>query len=506
MFADLSSAGALWWYAHIATCVSLLVFLFVGALPAAKVIVGIFRPDTGVNYRRVAYASGILLVGGMIHTDYTVLWLQFVSYGGLLLAMLLRALSSGTSRTGVSGGRLTISYLYVLCFSMAIPVVYDTAVQFAAAFTAIEIVTSLLLVLAFAVMLDGYLTSGGLVNFNAPLITFTLAADAALLALRWTETVNWFLLVFPVLALIFWVIGRTLYGNHQLLSFYGYRHGKSYFEGWYFKLQKDTDVLAFIVSYHADSSGKQCAMLQVVTDGDPISFKYPIEAFDASEDRLRVRLGDSSFDEYGMTLNVDSDGHCVRGRIEFGKFLPLRNDIMGLFANLPFMKCKHGVVSMRHAVCGSIDVDGRRYDMDGGIGYIEKDRGGSFPSEYHWTQATDGKNSVMLAVASVPYFGITFTGCIGVFQSEGNEYRFATYNGARVEECTADKLVITRGKRKLSVTAIEKSTKPLAAPESGEMSRTIHESPSATVEYELTEGGSIAHAFVSKTAGYETGE
>lgn len=190
--ADFAAAGFVWWYAHVATAVSLLAFLIIGMPTVIHVVARIFTADArsyaDPHYRRVAYAAGALLAGGMIHTDYTILWLQFVAYGGLLLSMLLRSVATGKfGRSGVTAMRLVVSYLYILCFSMAIPVVYDTTGTFAAAFIPLEIVTSLILVFAFTVMLDGYYSSGGLVNFNLLLIIFTVAADAVLLALRWTE-------------------------------------------------------------------------------------------------------------------------------------------------------------------------------------------------------------------------------------------------------------------------------------------------------------------------------
>lgn len=509
--ADLAAAGFVWWYAHVVTALTPAAFLIVGMRDIVRIVARIFGAAVGpfaeTNYRSIAYAAGVLLVGGMIHTDGTILWLQFVAYGGLLLSMLLRAIAaSRTPRDGVTTGRLTVSYLYVLCFSMSIPVVYDTAIAYAAIFVPLEIVTSLLLVFAFTVMLDGYLGSGGLANFNLLTIVFTVAADVALLALRWGETINYFLLVFPLLTAIFGLIGRAMYGNHQLLWFYGYRHRRSYFEGWYFKLQKGDTVLAFIVSYHATADGRRYGMLQVVTDGEPLYFQFPIGDFAAREDRLDIAMGDSRFDESGMTLDLELNGHHVRGRIDFGKFTLLKHDIMGFFANFPLMQCKHGVVSMRHEISGGVEIDGKSYDFGGGVGYVEKDRGNSFPSDYHWTQVVDDKLSVMLAVARIPYAGIAFSGCIGTVWYEGREYRMATYNGVHIRERTAEKLVIERGKKKLTVTALSTNARPLAAPDMGEMSRTIHESPAAKVRYEFTDGGRTLFDVTSEVAGFETGE
>ena len=48
-------------------------------------------------------------------------------------------------------------------------------------------------------------------------------------------------------------------------------------------------------------------------------------------------------------------------------------------------------------------------------GYMEGDRGHSFPRGYTWIQSTDFgcAASVMLALAEIPLAGLRFTGCIG---------------------------------------------------------------------------------------------
>lgn len=69
-------------------------------------------------------------------------------------------------------------------------------------------------------------------------------------------------------------------------------------------------------------------------------------------------------------------------------FTPLRSDIMGPFRFLPGMECSHGVISMGHSLEGKLDLNGKRIDFSGGTGYVETDRGRSFPSAYLWTQCT----------------------------------------------------------------------------------------------------------------------
>ena len=65
-----------------------------------------------------------------------------------------------------------------------------------------------------------------------------------------------------------------------------------------------------------------------------------------------------------------------------------RSDIMGSFRFFAGMQCAHGVVSMEHSLSGTLELNGRQLEFSDRTGYIETDRGRSFPSEYLWTQCT----------------------------------------------------------------------------------------------------------------------
>lgn len=503
-YAFIGSDDFVQWYAHILTTVSLcasVVFL----VQARKYVISIFAgsPDGDAQSRSVlSVAAGLLLLGGMVHTNFTLLWLQFIAYGALLLSMLMRTLhcyftADGTFRRG----RLWISFLYILCFSMAIPVVYSTAIDAAAVFVPLEIATSLLLVAAFTVLLIRFYKSGGQAVFGLPLIIFTVAADTAIVILRWAEFANMFLAIFAGLTLVMWIIGRAAYGNIQLYAFAG-KHKRHYFEGWYYKFVCGNTVVAFIPSFHSASDGKY-AMLQVVWDGEPLTFRFGEEEFDARTDRLDVRIGGSSFSACGLIVDAEQNGHIVKGEVSFGKLHPLRRDIMGLFAAFPLMQCKHGVISMKHDISGAIEIDGKRFDFDGGLGYLEKDKGSSFPSGYTWTQGCDGRTSVMMSVATIPYAAISFTGHICAVVHNDKEYIFATYNGSRIKERTAASVKVGRGRLELTAEAVRLDDKALAAPCGGDMTRTVHESPAGEVRYRMTDGNNVIFDMIC-TAGYES--
>ena len=98
----------------------------------------------------------------------------------------------------------------------------------------------------------------------------------------------------------------------------------------------------------------------------------------------------------------------VMGRLKFGPRTPLKYDIMGPFALVPFLECRHSVWSMRHSVNGMVMVNGQTFTFQNACGYWEGDRGRSFPKEYLWTQCSFQNGSVMLSVADIPVFGIRY--------------------------------------------------------------------------------------------------
>ena len=149
------------------------------------------HPEVQPDYSMLTITAGVLLVSGMVHTENTVAPIQFAAYGMLIVAMVLRALqlSSGT------GSRFTLWYslIFLTVFSMAIPVMYRSEISNATLFHIIEAAVSLLLVICFTWML------------------LAAAGDAVILAMRWQESVNTFVLIFLIASLVLFAAGKILF-------------------------------------------------------------------------------------------------------------------------------------------------------------------------------------------------------------------------------------------------------------------------------------------------------
>ena len=277
----------------------------------------------------------------------------------------------------------------------------------------------------------------------------------------------------------------------------------SYFEGYYVRCSSEGDQAAFIFG-SSRGRGEGSSFIQIITADSSYYAEYAYEDYFIDRRDFAVFVGNSSVNRDGAVLNIERPGLSVQGSISFGELTPLKYDAMGWFRWLPFMECRHSVVSMRHSIQGQVIINGRSYNFDGGVGYIEGDRGHSFPSKYFLSQSAVPDISIFMSAGVIPYLGLRFNGTVCVISSGGCEYRLATYLGARVKELNSGRLVIVQGKWRLEAEALDtRNTHELLAPEHGKMSRTIKESIKRTVRYRFTIGGETVFDFADHNAAYE---
>lgn len=275
---------------------------------------------------------------------------------------------------------------------------------------------------------------------------------------------------------------------------------KDYFKGWYFKCSNDQQTIAFIPALHR-SGQRETASLQIITD--TAAFQIPYDSLKYSENPLTVSMGDSSFSEKGVRLNIQTRELTAQGTLRFGKLSPLSRDIMGPFRFVPFMQCRHSVLSMGHTVNGLLTINGQAYHFRNGIGYLEGDCGTSFPKRYIWTQCSFPQGSLMLSAADIPLYGLHFVGIIGVVMIHGKEHRIATYRGAKVQHIGKNTITVTQGDDLLTARLLAENAHPLLAPEHGNMRRTIHESASCKAYYRFSRKGKTLCEFTSNRASFE---
>ena len=170
------------------------------------------------------------------------------------------------------------------------------------------------------------------------------------------------------------------------------------------------------------------------------------------------------------------------------------------------MQCRHEIISMRHNVAGTLKINREQLHFGKGIGYIEKDRGTSFPDQYVWTQCSRGAGGrlhLMAAAATIPVGPFSFEGTIAEIWYGRRHYRLATYCGARVKERTEKQIVIEQKHIKFEAQLQQNHPQKLLAPQLGAMGRGIYEHAACTVRYRLFVDGDLLFDEICTPAGFE---
>lgn len=179
-----------------------LVYLIIRCRPAFKALFVINDETLSViPFKDLCIASGILLLSGMVHTEYTISILQFVSYGVLIIGILHRVILMPNK-----GVLKWLSFIYLVCFSMAIPVMYRSYIEYSILFHITEAVASISLVTLFTFMMILLFHNEDNLFMLIPVIVMTIL-DTILIVLRWKEEINWFVLIFMVLSIVMFIVG-----------------------------------------------------------------------------------------------------------------------------------------------------------------------------------------------------------------------------------------------------------------------------------------------------------
>lgn len=307
--------------------------------------------------------------------------------------------------------------------------------------------------------------------------------------------------------------------------FQGRLNKRQYFEGWYFK-QVTSDgkhTVALIPGISLDAEDSH-SFVQVILAPEMKTyyFKYPLGAFRTTDAPFSVTVGGSVFSKEGCYISLDDDtqdppqGITITGEIYYTEWTKIQTrpwmpNIMGFFAYIPGMECNHGVLSMNHFLKGYLSLGSEKsMDFNGGKGYIEKDWGKSFPSEYIWIQANQFENkgqSFMCSIATIPFGWFSFRGLIANLIVDGKEYRFATYNRTKVHNFvvsdTGVSFDLIQGSLILSCEATIAVSGKLKAPIMGQMNRTIKEGLSGEVKLTLKGHNECPLTLKSQCAGIE---
>jgi tocopherol cyclase len=274
-------------------------------------------------------------------------------------------------------------------------------------------------------------------------------------------------------------------------EYYQKQRNFGYFEGWYFKCAFQDHAVAFIPGISLAKTDPH-AFVQVNRPAGSSYHRFQVKEFSSRRDRFHLSLGANEFslDHIHVELpDLTADlGISNPVRWPTKVFAP---NSMGWYAFMQVMECYHGIIVLDGEIEGTIN--GNRHS--GGRFYLEKDWGSSFPRAWIWMQTNSFSRpaSLTCSLAIVPFRKLTFAGFIIGFAVGSRVFRFASYNGSRVEELsiTDDTVSFTVQRRncELQVRSARTSGMKLASPVEGEMSGRIQESLDAEAHVLLRENG-----------------
>lgn len=264
-----------------------------------------------------------------------------------------------------------------------------------------------------------------------------------------------------------------------------------FFEGWYYKMVTVTGQTLVVIPgvIHGKVASNGTAGFAFVMVVDPTEaaaqrvqlHRYSLQDVAAShnEQGWSLQIGPNTFSKHSLLLAMNRSGQMIHGRVDMLNTSPwpatlLLPDVMGWFAWLPGMECRHGVVSLHSSTRGAIFFGREEVRLDGGVAYIEKDWGSSFPKTWVWIQSNhfvrEGggyeEGTLLLSIASIPFpsdkiEAIRFRGFLGCLwlPQLGGLFRFATYTGAVIEKLVTSanrsrvEIVIRSAQHRLLVSA-----------------------------------------------------
>jgi hypothetical protein len=301
--------------------------------------------------------------------------------------------------------------------------------------------------------------------------------------------------------------------------FQGNLQKKNYFEGWYFKhVSQDLGHVYSFIPGISLSENDSHSFIQVINgvSGETQYLSYPLNEFTWDKNRLNLKIGTSVFTENHIDLNIENENIRLKGHLDYTNNIKypkslISPGIMGWYSFVPFMECKHGIVSVNHGISGNLYVNNEIVNMNEGKGYIEKDWGSSFPEAWIWLQSNNFNNpetSFTFSVAKIPWLGRYFVGFISFLYFNKQFYLFSTQNNSVLSRLAYDGTTIgftLKNKEfTLKVTAIKNRSGELRAPESGKMSRKIKESIDSMVTISLFDSdNNMVYNDLARRAGLE---
>lgn len=288
-----------------------------------------------------------------------------------------------------------------------------------------------------------------------------------------------------------------LFNDKNELYYHGDEIKAPYFEGWYYKVTTDTFALALIVGISKNKLEEHVFIQTIDTITKKTTYhRFAMSEVQIEEDPFLIRIQENIFRKSRLQIQLPN----LQLDLSMSDFTELKKSmyaptIMGPFSYYKAMQCVHSILSLQHTVKGMLTCLNQQLPISG-VGYMEKDRGVSFPKEYIWAQsnACDIEDCCFfLSIAHIPFLKTSFTGCICVLMIHRKQYHFATYYGVRIQQMKTDQvhdykkvsLTLVQYPYRLNITIKQVHAYPLIAPADGIMEPKVFESLDSEIEVQL---------------------
>lgn len=291
---------------------------------------------------------------------------------------------------------------------------------------------------------------------------------------------------------------------------------RNYFEGWYFKNTNNEKGISFIPGINIDGKNKK-AFIQVITNDTSYFINYSINDFKFNFNPFYIQIGNNTFSKKGIHIDIKDNSQNLKlyGDIKYSNSKNIHTsffspNIMGPFSYIPFMECNHAILSMKSSIYGSININNNEMNFNNDTGYIEKDWGCSFPKSYIWCQGNNfqkSNSSFMLSIADIPFKFINFRGIICALIINNQEFKFTTYNNAKLIRYDVDNhsinIILKKGSYFLNIQSKYDRGLKLSAPVKGKMQKDIFESITSSITVTLKKNNSVIFSDKSTNCGLE---
>lgn len=300
---------------------------------------------------------------------------------------------------------------------------------------------------------------------------------------------------------------------------------KNFFEGWYFKLvdKRARNAFALIPGVFWGKQKRDHHSFLHILDGRYAGYEYvslPTKCFSAASP-LKIILDQiGSFSLKQISLAVQGNEQNVAAAVQFHQRKPWPSRLwspgsMGPYNFLPGMQCYSQVCLMDAELSGCVQINGRRINMDGGRGYVEKNWGRAFPHSWIWIQSNNflGEDAALsCSIGHIPLLSTSFRGFLIGLYVQGTFYEFTTMNRSKMKIISlAPDIELEVTNKQYTLSLITKSRPEsfilCRGPRNGQMVPLVEESLKGRLDaalYERSSGRRVWHD-TAKAVGLEYG-